>query len=366
MKTGRDVYTEVTQSIITKLEEGTVPWRKPWTPPTNLVSMKPYRGINVWLLHDGPTPWWLTYRQAQGLGGHVRKGERGTRIIFWRIVDKGKDSEDDEEVRRIPLLRYYTVFNIDQCAGLEVDTTAVETVATAEDIISGYQDAPLVKWGGHRASYSPSQDTIHMPHIDSFETQSGYYSTILHELSHSTGHESRLGRILDTRFASDNYSTEELVAEMSSAYLCAASTTELVALDNAAAYISHWKSKLSEDNRLIFRVSTQGQKAADWIRGFRPTRRANSEAGIYLISDSNHTIPPHQNPITRITTIPPTILPHNPANDPDTTSTSYTHLHQSSPNITIPDHRVNSPARHKSSRTLPTAQYTGSYVRVPK
>ena len=178
-------------------------------------------------------------------------------------------------MRRIPLLRTYTVFNIDQCEGIEVDTIPV--VASAEAIIRDYESPPRLEYGGSRASYVPSQDTIRMPHRGSFDSSAGYYSTLYHELVHSTGHSSRLGRVLDTQYASDAYSNEELIAEMGAAYLSAASDTELVAksLDNTSAYIQHWLSKLHADRRLIIHVSSRAQKAVDWIR----TRRPNVSEG---------------------------------------------------------------------------------------
>ena len=298
----KDIYAEVTRSIITKLGEGTIPWRRPWTPPTNYISRKPYSGINVWLLHDGTSPYWLTYRQAMGLGGYVRRGERGTRIIYWRILDREvANGTGDMEVRRIPLLRYYTVFNLDQCDGI-VDRPPLEPVGSAEDIIHGYQNPPSLEYGGSRASYVPSSDAVHMPAMDAFQSSAAYYSTLFHELVHSTGHSSRLDRVLGTQYASDAYSTEELVAEMGAAYLCATSSTELVAksMDSMAAYIQHWIGKLEGDKYLVVRVSSSAQRAADWVQGVRPTCPNESE-GTHLSSQQSHPRHPTANP----TTIPP-------------------------------------------------------------
>ena len=219
----RDIYTEVTSRIVTQLEEGTIPWRKPWdAAPSNYVSRRSYRGINVWLLDGGyRSPYWLTYKQAKGIGGHVRRGERGTRIVFWKWVEV--TDPDTDEVERYPILRCYTVFNIEQCGGIDVETTPVEPVASAEAIIDNYEGAPRVVVGGNRAAYSPSHDAVYMPAMDTFESPTGYYSTIFHEYVHSTGHGTRLDRVQDTQSISDAYSVEELVAEMGAAYLCAAS-----------------------------------------------------------------------------------------------------------------------------------------------
>jgi len=278
MNTRRDIYAEVTDRIISKLESGTIPWRKPWNAaPANYVSKKPYRGVNVWLLDsDYRSPYWLTFRQAKKLGGYIRKGEKGTQIVFWKILEeKLTDVETGEiKARRFPILKYYTVFNLEQCEGIDMEIApVVEPIASAEEIIANYQNPPALMFGGNRASYNPAQDTVHMPVRETFKSPAEYYSTLFHEYIHSAGHSSRLNResIKDVRFGSDTYSEEELVAEMGAAYLCGMSGTDLVAktLENSAAYINHWRSKLSKDKRLIVRASCQAQKAADWIIGRR-------------------------------------------------------------------------------------------------
>lgn len=274
----RDVYAEVTGRIINMLNSGTIPWRKPWNAaPTNYISRRPYRGVNIWLLDcDYASPYWLTYKQAKKAGGHVKRGERGTQIIYWNFIDRESTNDEGEvEMRRIPLLRYYTVFNMEQCSDIKVDTNAVEVVTPAEEVIDGYinvhDEPPQLKYGGNVAAYIPMNDVVKIPHRDTFTSPAGYYSTMFHELVHSTGHKSRLNRTLDTQFASSAYSNEELIAEMGAAYLCAISDTKLVAnsIDNMAAYIGHWKSKLEEDKRLIVRISGQAQKAVDWVLGHR-------------------------------------------------------------------------------------------------
>ena len=265
----RDIYAQVTASIIQKLDSGTVPWRMTWNAaPTNYISRKPYRGINVWLLHsEYSSPLWLTYRQAMQIGGHVRRGEHGTSIIYWKWMEEEIDVDGTVKTTSYPLLRSYTVFNVEQCEGVQVDTAVIEPVASAEEIIRGYEDAPPIEFGGGRASYRPSNDVIYMPHRDSFESSAAYYSTLFHECVHSTGHESRLRRILDTHYHSEAYSREELIAEMGSAFLCAISSTELVAstIDNAAAYIDHWRSKFLGNRHLIMHLSISAQKACNWI-----------------------------------------------------------------------------------------------------
>jgi len=272
-----DIYAEVTGKITAKLREGTVPWHKPWSAaPSNYISRRPYRGVNVWLLDgDYESPYWLTYRQAMSIDGHVRRGEHGTRIIYWNW--KEAVDEDTDEVKRYPILRCYTVFNVSQCDGIDVEVNNVEPIASAEEIVCGYMDAPSLKVGGDRAAYSPSTDTVYMPAMGTFESSSGYYSTLYHEYVHSTGHSSRLDRSMNR----DAYSEEELIAEMGAAYLCAISDTELTAtLDNSAAYMDYWLGRISEDKRLIVQISSKAQRAADWILGVRSApSRVHDEAG---------------------------------------------------------------------------------------
>jgi len=277
MNTGKDIYAEVTDKIISQLESGTIPWRKPWNAASaNYVSKKPYRGVNVWLLDsDYRSPYWLTFRQAKKLGGYIRKGEKGTKVVFWKVLEKESTDGDTGkiETKRFPILRYYTVFNIEQCEGIDIEIAPIEPIASAEKIIADYENPPVLMFGGNRASYNPAQDTVHMPVRETFKSPAEYYSTMFHEHIHSTGHSSRLNResIKDMRFGSDTYSEEELIAEMGSSFLCAMSCTELIAktLENSAAYIEHWRSRLDKDKRLIIKASSQAQKAADWIIGRR-------------------------------------------------------------------------------------------------
>src|SRR6185369_1523886 len=174
----------------------TIPWRRPWTskPPRNLSTGKPYRGINTMLLGCAPyqSPYWLTYGQAQERGGHVRKGEKGWPITFWRIV------ENLDEEKSYPVLRQWTVFNVEQCEEVDYPRPSqrpeVERVATAEAVVLKMPNRPPIYHGGSRAFYRPSTDSVHMPSRDSFESAAAYYSTLFHELGHSTGHVSRLDR----------------------------------------------------------------------------------------------------------------------------------------------------------------------------
>ena len=277
-----DIYQTVTDKIIAELETGTAPWIRPWTGesdpiPRNALSQRPYRGINTLLLgleaqhHGYGSNQWLTFRQAQQLDGHVRKGERSTLIIYYeaKIVEKEASDPvadgDEPEKRFIPLLKIFNVFNLDQIDGLP----AMEPVfgpnwdpnLKAEQIIdaSGAQ----IRHSGFRAFYSPPNDLIYLPLKSSFKDEAGYYATALHELAHWTGHPSRVGRKLGRRFGESAYAMEELIAEMGAAFLSA--HCHLEGRLQHASYIASWLEVLQRDKRAIFVAAAQAQKAVDYL-----------------------------------------------------------------------------------------------------
>lgn len=270
------VYQIITNRIVEELEKGVVPWRRPWRtlPPANLVSKKPYRGINVFLLalQGYGSQYWLTYRQAQALGGNIRRGEHGTKIVFWKFDSYETETADGEtEERKSAFLRYYTVFNLEQCEGLKalLALPPVFPIQSAEEIAKGMPNPPAFEQG-FRAAYIPSRDVVTMPSRAAFESQAEYYSTLFHELTHSTGHPKRLAREgFDTpqRFGSDSYSREELIAEMGSAMLCGVAGIEQVTIANSAAYLKTWIARLKADSKLVISAASAAQKAADYIRG---------------------------------------------------------------------------------------------------
>ncbi len=279
--TRKDVYEIITSRILAALEQGTVPWHQPWTsqPPANLITRKPYRGVNVLLLGMQPvsSPWWATYRQVAELGGHVRKGEHGTPVVFWKWFDRGEEMADPEEgapTQRPPILRYYTVFSADQCDGiaqhLPVGKSApVEPIAEAEAIVAGMPNLPHIEAGPH-AAYSPPRDVVIIPDRDRFVGAEAYHATLFHELAHSTGHPTRLNRPTlteSTNFGSEVYTKEELVAELAASFLCAQAGITNRTLDNSASYIGGWLKKLSEDRLLVVHAAAAAQKAADYILG---------------------------------------------------------------------------------------------------
>jgi antirestriction protein ArdC len=284
------VYQIVTDRIIARLNAGVIPWEKPWqTPhfsggpfPRNFRSGKPYRGINIMLLWSCSysSASWLTFNQARELSGTVRKGEKGTQIVFYKQLRDRQKTDDEQtakEDRRAPfVLTYHTVFNVEQCDGLtlpqiEQSTQPTEADETCEAIVSGWSNHPTLQLTSateYGAYYRPSTDSVHMPARARFADTPHYYSTLFHELIHSTGHESRLNRTFGARFGDDLYSKEELVAEMGAAFLSAiAGIANEHTERNTTAYFQNWISKLEEDNRLIVHAAAAAQRAVDLILG---------------------------------------------------------------------------------------------------
>ncbi len=289
------VFEIVTERIIELLKDGTVPWHQPWNPelgmPRSLSTGKLYRGVNVWLLGSSmyASPWWGTYRQIAERDGQVRKGERSTLVVFWKqTVRSARDDETgDETERRGFILRYYRVFNAEQCEGLSVPDLVTELhdhdpIEAAEAIADGYLEGsgPRLFVGGDRACYSPSLDELRVPRRETFETAEAYYSTLFHEMTHSTGHASRLARkdLLEFHsFGDESYSREELVAEMGASMLSGLCGIDQVTLPNSAAYLSHWVRVLKGDSRLVVTAAAQAQRAADFITGVEHSSDSGTE-----------------------------------------------------------------------------------------
>ena len=290
-----DLYAEVTNQIIAALEAGTTPWACPWDRehgslmPANLTTSRRYRGINVLLLNlrqiaaGYPTNRWLTFQQAHSLGAHVRRGESGTRIVFFKLLERDDvpgaapdgitagrfQAANDEPSRKvIPLLRSFTVFNEAQVEGLPAHLTwptapqpEGDTHAAAEALLS--RSGAVIQHGGNRAFYSPSLDLIQMPPVEFFVNFERYYSTALHELTHWTGHPGRCSRALANRQHIEAYAFEELVAEMGSAFL--SSHCGLQGQLHHASYIASWLQALRNDKRLVFSAASLAQKAMDFL-----------------------------------------------------------------------------------------------------
>lgn len=293
----KNIYDMVTERIEQLLNQGVVPWLKPWRPEAgehrNLISKKPYRGINVFLLSSMgyDSPFWLTFNQAKKIGGKVKKGEKGTVVIFWKWLPKEEKQENGEVKRfKIPMLRYYTVFNVEQCEGIPAEkipaldgieeAEKMEPIAAAALLVENMPHRPSIEHGGNRACYSPSADRIKMPKFEQFNSAEEYYCTIYHELAHSTGHPSRLDRkeVVNVQpFGSEDYSKEELVAEMTAAFLCGATGIEQATIENSAAYIQGWLKELKNDRKLVVHAAAAAQKAADFIRGIEHSSSEQTE-----------------------------------------------------------------------------------------
>jgi antirestriction protein ArdC len=277
------VYDIVTKTILEKLEQGIIPWKRPWNglgSPKNIISKKEYRGINRFLL-DIPqynSNYWLTYKQAKQLGGGIKKGSSYTPIVYWNWLTK-KDEKTQEEYK-VPLFRYYRGFNIEQTEGLEKVVSQVKEeeetkkldfhpIQECEKLINSYPNAPPITLEGNRAFYHPAKDAITLPPKENFHSIPEFYSTLFHELTHSTGHISRLDRegiVSPTYFGSYDYSKEELVAEMGSSFLSTLVGIDNNTLDNSTAYIQSWLSKLRNDKTLLVSAAAQAEKAVTYIR----------------------------------------------------------------------------------------------------
>jgi antirestriction protein ArdC len=273
-------YDRITERIVSLLTQGTVPWHKPWHVqtglPRNLITQKPYRGINVFLLMamNYESPNWLTLRQANAMGGQIRPGEKSCPVVFWKPM-KVQDKETKED-KKIPFLRLYHVFNVSQCTGLKnippADNTAFIQTVPAE-LVANMPQRPVIKHGMAMASYSPSNDVVNMPDRVRFQSEDHYYATLFHELVHATGHEKRLKRasIMERNgYGSNSYAKEELIAEMGSAFLCGYAGIVDRTIDSSAAYLEGWLKQLKEDKTLIVHAAAQAQKAADFILGHKP------------------------------------------------------------------------------------------------
>jgi len=281
-------YDRITERIVNLLSQGTVPWHKPWSVktglPRNLVTQKPYRGINVFLLMalNYESPHWLTLRQANLLGGQIKPGEKSCPVVFWKPM-KVKDRESGED-RKIPFLRLYHVFNVSQCQGLKnvpkTDDSAFVQTMPAE-IVAKMPQPPVIKHGMNAAYYSPANDLIGMPNHERFDAEDNYHATLFHELVHSTGHEKRLKRagiVERNGHGSDPYGKEELIAEMGSAFLCGYAGIVDRTINSSAAYLEGWLKQLKEDKTLIVHAAAQAQKATDFILGRMPESEGTARA----------------------------------------------------------------------------------------
>ena len=277
----KDIFAIVTNLIIQKLESGVVPWKQPWKsigPPVNLVTPRPYRGVNYLLLNSFHYPQneFLTFNQVQDLGGRISKGEKAHLVILWIWLDEEKRQQKSAEAvgRQFPLLRYYYVFNISQCTGIPSRSECLaplkhnDPIEHCEKIVAAMPNCPRIVHNENEAYYHPVADFINMPQLAAFESSESYYATLFHELIHSTGNKDRLNRkeiIEPNTFGSESYSIEELTAEIGTCYLTSCAGIAMDGLTNHVAYIQGWLKRLKEDKKFIVYASAQAQKAVDYI-----------------------------------------------------------------------------------------------------
>ena len=286
------LYDEITGNIIAELEAGRVPWVQPWgsastkaplAMPANAATGRHYSGVNVLILwgaviqHGFPGQSWLTFRQALALGGNVRKGERGTTVVyadrFTPEDEKRRAREAGGEAAAIPFLKRFTVFNTAQCDSLP-DDIATTIPPPPPGLIEPKVEALIratgidFRIGGDRAFYAPALDYVQVPPPQAYFESINWHRTALHELGHASGHHNRLNRDLTGSFGTKKYAFEELIAEISAAFCCA--SLGIVPTVRHADYIGSWLDVLREDNRAIVRAASQASKAADWLLGFAP------------------------------------------------------------------------------------------------
>ncbi len=276
--TRQAIYDRVVAGVLDRLRDGVAPWHQPWAgtvAPCNAVTKRPYSGVNLLALGlQGKSPYWMTYKQAQQSGWQVRAGARGVPILFVsRQASAPVHDETDEAQRSRVILRQYHVFNSQDVDGIPPERLAAPVsewtpLEAAQTLIANVRPVPVIRHGGDRAYFSPSDDTITLPPHASFALADDYAATAFHELTHWTGHITRLNRPTLTqaaKFGDANYSDEELVAEMGAGFLCAMTGVNNQAMDRSAAYLANWLKVLSGSPSLIVKAASQAQRAVDYL-----------------------------------------------------------------------------------------------------
>lgn len=282
-----DIYSQVNNHILAALERGIIPWKRPWTGQlsTNYDSGKQYRGVNILTLGIAEmvsgysSPYWMTFRQAQKHGGYIKRGARATYIVFSDKKVREVEKEDGTTEQKVyHFIRSFPVFNWEQTEGIpkkEICTALDpnrDLIAVSEGILSQMPNPPAYKESGGSAYYIPKDDLVNLPPIDTFKTTEGYVATKFHEFAHSTGHKARLDRpgVMGVAlFGREEYSFEELVAELTSAYLCANNGVNNT-LENSTAYIQNWLKVLKNDKTMLLKASGKATAAVEYILGKQP------------------------------------------------------------------------------------------------
>jgi antirestriction protein ArdC len=284
MVSQRDLYQEITDKIIASMEKGVSPWKCPWDQsryggfegiPYNLKTGYSYRGVNIpvlWMTQQEKgygSSAWLSYKQAEAMGGNVKRGEKSTTVVFWNFSQISDPKEGDpNNVKRIPFLKWYNVFNLEQCEGIELKPVKKreqtwQDIQHIEELIQATKADLRTEYMGVRACYTPSFDFISMPKKERFKTAQDYYCTLFHEFTHWTGHHSRLNRDFKGRFGDESYAFEELIAEMGSAFLFADLGLEGEVQHDS--YVASWLRVLKNDKKAIFKAATEASKAHQFI-----------------------------------------------------------------------------------------------------
>lgn len=275
----RDIYAEVTDRILAALEAGTKPWEADWlrTGPALRISGEEYRGINQILLTMAASgagyasPTWMTFKQALELGGAVRKGERSCPVVFFKTLEVDDNSADagEDRTKRVPILRGYNVFNVDQIEGLPARFHTVRAEHASELQRDQVAEAAIrssgaaIYEGGDRAFYDRQRDAVQLPNFERFHSVGGFLATMAHEVIHWTGAETRLDRVKGRRFGDTDYAFEELVAEIGAAFICGRLGVAGAHIESHASYLSSWLKALRNDKRCIFKAASLAQAAAD-------------------------------------------------------------------------------------------------------
>lgn len=304
MASSKEVIEKATDKIIALMESGKLNWNKPWTAgamPQNYISRKAYRGWNLFttMFSDFQSPYYLTFKQVSNLGGSIKKGSKGTPIVFWSKINKETDKTNkkgEKVIKSFLIARDYTVFNADQIEGIDFETIKLNSLGTVEELeqlISEMQPEINIKHStSDRAFYTPTFDYIQMPLKGQFNSTAEYYSTLVHEVIHSTGHTSRLNRLSLNDGGFDNkrhaYSYEELIAELGAAYLMAiyGISTEK-SEKNTAAYLQGWIKTFKSDKQMLYKASSEAQKAVDFIlnKGTAENTTEGTESGEIQTAD---------------------------------------------------------------------------------
>ena len=263
----QEIFDRITNQIKEKLEQGTLPWRRSWKTgiPMNLISKRPYSGINFLSLctNDFPSPYYLTFLQCKQKGGSINKGEHGSMIIYWAIKDVPGVDESDKEPKRYPLLRLSRAFNITQTS-FNNSHSETQVIIPCQELLTGLFVQPVIKHNIRACYYSPVEDYISIPLIQDFDTADEYYSSLFHEIIHWTGHPSRLSRLCALKDES-GHATEELVAELGAVYLCGLCGIDPAVIDNQASYIESWLTQINAEPLHLIHASLQAQKAVNYL-----------------------------------------------------------------------------------------------------